>query len=100
MMLEGAGYEVINLGVDIPAAAFVDAVREHKPNIVAMSALLTTTMTAMPVVIDALREAGLKDQVKVIVGGAPLTQGFAAQIGADGYAADAGSSTKLAVALS
>jgi 5-methyltetrahydrofolate--homocysteine methyltransferase len=99
MMLEGAGLEVINLGVEITAEAFVQAVREHNPNILAMSALLTTTMIHAPEVIKALEEAGLRDHVKVIVGGAPVTQEYANEIGADGYAPDAASAAKLATSL-
>ena len=100
MMLEGAGFEVINLGVEVSAETFVEAVRERKPGLVAMSALLTTTMTYMPLVIDALKAAGLRSQVKVIIGGAPVTQAYADEIGADGYAPDAAAAVKLAVALS
>ena len=96
MMLEGAGFEVTNLGVEVTAQTFVDAVREHGPDIVAMSALLTTTMSNMPVVIDALKEAGLREKVRIMVGGAPVTQAFADEIGADGYAADAAGAAKLA----
>jgi len=99
MMLEGAGFEVINLGVEVAAEEFVEAVRTHHPDILAMSALLTTTMVNMPKVIDALRKAGLRGQVKVIVGGAPVTEEFAAQIGADGYADDAAAAVNLAKAL-
>jgi len=99
MMVEGAGFEVINLGAEITAEQFVNAVKEHKPNIIGMSALLTTTMIHMPDVIDALKQAGLRDQVKVMIGGAPVTQGYADKIGADGYAADAASATKLAKSL-
>ncbi len=100
MMLEGAGFEVTNLGAEVTAETFVEAVREWKPGLVAMSALLTTTMTYMPVVIDALKAADLRDQVKVIIGGAPVTQAYADEIGADGYAPDAAAAAKLAVALS
>jgi 5-methyltetrahydrofolate--homocysteine methyltransferase len=89
MMLEGAGFEVIDLGVDVSAEKYVAAVKEHRPDLVGCSALITTTMTHMENVITALREAGLRDQVKVIVGGAPITEDFASQIGADGYAPDA-----------
>ena len=95
MMLEGAGFEVSDLGVEVTAEAFVQAVRERNPGILAMSALLTTTMTNMPVVIDALKEAELRGKVKVIIGGAPVTQAYADQIGADGYAPDAASAVKL-----
>lgn len=89
MMLEGQGFEVKDLGVSVGSEKFVRAVREESPDIVAMSALLTTTMIEMKNVIQALQAAGLRDQVKVIVGGAPVTQSFADQIGADGYAYDA-----------
>jgi 5-methyltetrahydrofolate--homocysteine methyltransferase len=99
MMLEGAGFDVTNLGVEVPADAFVRAVSEQKPDILALSALLTTTMTQMPEVIAALESAGLRDAVKVIIGGAPVTQAYADQIGADGYAPDAASAAKLAVTL-
>ena len=88
-MLEGIGIEVIDLGVDIPAPQIVDAVKEHQPDILALSSLLTTTMTKLKEVIDALKAAGLRDKVKVIVGGAPITTGFSRNIGADGYAIDA-----------
>ena len=99
MMLEGAGFEVINLGAETPADTFVQSVKENKPDIVGMSALLTTTMLHMPEVIDALKEAGLRDQVKVMIGGAPVTQSYADEIGADGYAPDAASAVKLAKKL-
>jgi len=99
MMVEGAGFEVINLGAEITAEEFVNAVKEHKPNIIGMSALLTTTMIHMPDVIDALKQASLRDQLKVMIGGAPVTQSYADKIGADGYAADAASATKLAKSL-
>ena len=96
MMLEGTGFRVIDLGVDVPAEKFVAAINEHKPELVAMSALLTTTMTGMKASIQALTRAGVRDQVKVMVGGAPLTQKFADEIGADIYAADASSAARLA----
>jgi len=99
MMLEGAGFEVINLGAEIAAEEFVKAAKEHEPDIVGMSALLTTTMIHMPEVIDALQQAGLRDKTKVMIGGAPVTQGYADKIGADGYAPDAASATKLAKSL-
>jgi 5-methyltetrahydrofolate--homocysteine methyltransferase len=99
MMMEGAGFEVIDLGTDVKPATFVDAVREHKPNLIGMSALLTTTMPSMTATIEALTEAGLRDQVKVLVGGAPVTQSFAESIGADGYAPDASSASRRAKAL-
>ena len=96
MMLEGAGFEVIDLGVDVSAEKFVEAVKEHQPNIIGMSALLTTTMVNMPEVIKALEVAGLKDKVKIMIGGAPITQNYADQIGADGYSPDAASATDKA----
>jgi 5-methyltetrahydrofolate--homocysteine methyltransferase len=95
MMLEGGGAEVIDLGVDVPPLKFVSAVAEHKAQIVALSALLTTTMPGIGETIHALREAGLRDSVKVLVGGAPVTETFARQIGADGYGADAAAAVKL-----
>jgi len=91
MMLEGAGFRVVDLGVDVPAEKFIEAAREHNAEIVGMSALLTTTMTYMPEVIKALEAEGIRNRVKVIVGGAPVTQEWADQIGADGYAPDAAS---------
>jgi corrinoid protein of di/trimethylamine methyltransferase len=84
-MLEGAGFEVVDLGVNVPPGQFVQKIKEKNPNIVAMSALLTTTMPAMKTTIDALKQAGVRDRVKVIVGGAPITQKYADEIGADGY---------------
>jgi len=99
MMLEGAGFEVVNLGVEVTAEEFLKAAKEHESDIIGMSALLTTTMIHMPEVIDALQQAGLRDQIKVIIGGAPVTQGYADKIGADGYAPDAASATKLAKSL-
>jgi len=95
MMLEGAGFEVIDLGVEVTAERFIQAVREHKPDVLGMSALLTTTMIHMPEVIEALKEAGLREEVKVIVGGAPVTQEYAEKIGADGYAPDAASAVEV-----
>jgi 5-methyltetrahydrofolate--homocysteine methyltransferase len=89
MMLEGAGFEVIDLGVDVTAEKYVAAVKEYQPDLVGCSALITTTMTRMEGVISALREAGLRDQVKVMVGGAPVNEVFASKIGADGFAPDA-----------
>lgn len=89
MMLEGAAFEIIDLGADVDEAKFIDAVKEFKPDFLAMSAMLTTTRENMKTVIDLLDEAGLRDQVKVLVGGAPVNQDFADKIGADGYASDA-----------
>jgi len=99
MMLEGSGFQVIDLGVDCSAEKFVAAVKEHKPHVVAMSALLTTTMTNMKTTIHALDEVGVRKTVKVMVGGAPLTQRYADEIGADGYAPDAASAAELAAVL-
>jgi 5-methyltetrahydrofolate--homocysteine methyltransferase len=99
MMLEGAGFEVTDLGVDVPPERFVDTVGEKGPDIVGMSALLTTTMPAMGDTIQALVEAGLRDKVKVLVGGAPLTQAYADRVGADGYAPDATSALRKAKEL-
>lgn len=96
MMMESGGFKVINLGVDVPVEKFVEAVKEHKPQIIGMSALLTTTMLVMRDVIAALKEAGVRDSVKIMVGGAPVTEQFAKEIGADGYAPDAVSATDLA----
>jgi 5-methyltetrahydrofolate--homocysteine methyltransferase len=89
MMMEGAGFKVVDLGVDVPAEKFIEAAKEHNAQIVGMSALLTTTMTYIPEVIKAFDEAGLRPKVKLIVGGAPVTQEWANQIGADAYAPDA-----------
>ncbi len=88
MMLEGAGFKVANLGRDVAPEKFVEAVTEHRANIVGISALMTTTMPAMKRTIDALIKAGLREQVKVMIGGAPVSQAFADEIGADGYAKD------------
>ena len=96
MMLEGAGFEVIDLGVDVSTDKFVEAVKKHKPNIIGMSALLTTTMVNMAEVIKALEAAGLRDKVKIMIGGAPITQNYADQIGADGYSPDAASAVDKA----
>lgn len=99
MMLEGAGFEVIDLGIDVDTDKFVNAVKDTKADAVAMSALLTTTMPVMKEIIDAIKLAGLRDQVKILVGGAPVTHEFAAEIGADGYAPDAASAADLAKQL-
>ena len=99
MMLEGAGFEVVDLGTDVQPQQFVDAVKQHQPDIVGMSALLTTTTKSMPMTITALTEAGLRDKIKILVGGAPITDEFAKKIGADGFAADAGSAARAARAL-
>ena len=99
MMLEGAGFEITDLGADVSPEKFVEAVRTTNCDIVALSALLTTTMTNMRVTIEALKAAGLNDRVKVIVGGAPITEDYASQIGADGYAPDASRAVTLAKSL-
>ena len=96
MMCEGAGFEVKDLGRDVAPEAFVEAVKEYQPDVVGMSALLTTTMRAMEHTIKALAEAGVRDRVKIMVGGAPVTQTFAEQIGADGYASNAAGAADLA----
>jgi len=94
MMLEGSGYEIVDLGVDVPAEKFIQAIREGA-NVVAMSALLTTTMTNMQTAIEAIKEAGLREQARIIIGGAPITKAYADEIGADGYAEDASSAVRL-----
>ncbi|MFO8049935.1 MAG: corrinoid protein [Desulfosudaceae bacterium] len=99
MMFEGAGFKVVNLGIDLKPQVFVDAVKEHNPDLVGMSALLTTTMPKMGETINALKEAGLRDNVKILIGGAPVTAEFAEEIGADAYAANAASSVDKAKAV-
>jgi 5-methyltetrahydrofolate--homocysteine methyltransferase len=96
MMCEGAGFEVEDIGKDVAPEGFVEAVKEFEPDIVGMSALLTTTMRAMQSTITVLEEAGLRNKVKIMIGGAPVTQAFADQIGADGYAPDAAAAADLA----
>lgn len=99
MMLEGAGFEVVDIGVDVPEATFVEKLKEVKPDILAMSALLTTTMPQMKVVIDAVKEAGLRDGLIIMVGGAPVTADFAKEIGADAYSKDAAEAAERAKEL-
>lgn len=99
MLLEGGGFEIVDLGTDVPPAKFVEAVSNEKPDLIGMSALLTTTMPMMKSTIDALVDAGLREKVKVMVGGAPVTKDYADNIGADGYASDAGSAVQLARSL-
>ncbi len=96
MMCEGAGFEVLDLGKDVEPEAFVEAVKEQNPDVLGMSALLTTTMRVMGHTIQALEEAGLRDKVKIMIGGAPVTNAFADQIGADGYASNAASAAEMA----
>ena len=98
MMMEGAGFEVINLGIDNPVENYLEAIEEHKPDIVGMSALLTTTMPYMKVVIDTLVEKGIRDDFIVLVGGAPLNQEFSEAIGADAYCRDAAVAVETAQA--
>jgi 5-methyltetrahydrofolate--homocysteine methyltransferase len=100
MMMEGAGFKVIDLGIDVPPETIVDAIRDNNPNMLALSALLTTTMPMIKTTIDIVIDNGLRDQIKILVGGAPVDQEFASDVGADGYAPDASSATKLAKSLS
>ncbi|MBN1636788.1 MAG: corrinoid protein [Deltaproteobacteria bacterium] len=99
VMLEGAGYEVVDLGTDVSKEAFLEAAQNTKAKIIGLSALLTTTMPYMNEIIDTLKEADLRDKIKVIIGGAPVTQTFADEIGADGYAPDAASAVDLVESL-
>ena len=99
MMMESAGLTVHNLGVDIDPGEFVKQIKETKAGIICLSALLTTTMPMMKQTIDAIVEAGLRDQVRIMIGGAPVTQAFADEIGADGFAPDAGSAARLAKSM-
>ena len=100
MMFEGAGFNVVDLGIDNEPHAFVDAIKEHNARLIGMSALLTTTMPKMIETINAIQEAGIRDQVKIIVGGAPVTAAFAEEIGADGYASNAASAVEKGKELS
>lgn len=99
MILESGGFKVIDLGIDVATTVFIEAVKEHKPDILGLSALLSTTMMEMKAILDALEAAGLRDQVKVILGGAPVSQEFADQIGADGFAMDAITTKELCLEL-
>ena len=99
MMMEGSGFKVIDMGIDQKTEDIVNAVKEHKPQILGLSALLTTTMPKMGEVINALKEAGIRDQVKVMIGGAPVTEDFADEIGADAYAPNASIGTEKALEL-
>lgn len=98
-MLEGCGFEVINIGIDVSCDKFVEAVKANNADILCMSALLTTTMTYMPEVIKAVEAAGIRDKVKIMVGGAPVSQGYADEIGADGYSDNANSAVAVAKQL-
>ncbi len=99
MMMEGAGFNVIDLGVDVPADRFVEAAKEHNADIIGISALLTTTMSGMRECVEKVEAAGLRGKVKIMVGGAPVTQAFADEIGADAYTPDAASAAECAVKL-
>jgi len=99
IMLEGAGFEIHDLGTDVAPEKFVQAIQESGAQLVCMSALLTTTMTNMPLTVQAIQQAGLRDKVKIMVGGAPLTDAYARQIGADGYAQDASAAARLALSF-
>lgn len=95
MLLESVGFNVINLGTDISTEQFIQAIKEHNPDVLGLSALLTTTMLGMKDVIDQLEEEGMRDKIKVIIGGAPISQEFSDEIGADGFAPDGASATEL-----
>jgi len=99
MMLEGGGFEVIDLGIDVPAEKFIEAIRTHEPQVVGLSALLTTTMREMKTTLQAFEGANVRKQVKVIIGGAPVTEKYAKEIGADGYAPDAASAVDIVKSL-
>jgi 5-methyltetrahydrofolate--homocysteine methyltransferase len=99
IMLQGTGIEVIDLGVNVPPEKFVEAIKEHNSALVGMSALLTTTMSWMKKTVEAINEAGIRSQVKIIIGGAPITQRFADEIGADGYSREAAGAAILAKEL-
>lgn len=99
MMMEGAGFAITDLGVDVAPDKFVQKVQEVEPDIVALSALLSTTMPSMPLTIDALKQAGIRDKVKVMIGGAPVTEKYAREIKADAYASDAGAAVNKAKQL-
>ncbi len=99
MMLEGGGFDVVDLGIDVSPEKFVEAIRKHRPQVVGMSALLTTTMREMKSTLEAIQESGMRNQVKAMIGGAPVTGRFAKEIGADGYAPDAASAVDLVKSL-
>jgi methanogenic corrinoid protein MtbC1 len=99
IMLEGAGFAIVDLGVNVPASRFVEAIRQHRPVVVGLSAFLTTTMPMVGRTIRAISDAGLRDSVRIIVGGAPINEAFAADVGADGYAPDASSAVRVTRAL-
>ncbi len=99
MMLEGGGFEVVDLGIDVPPEKFIQAIQDHQPQVMGMSALLTTTIKEMKSVIQEIEKTGLRGKIKIIVGGAPITERFAKDIGADGYARDAASAVDLVKSL-
>ena len=99
VMLEGAGFEVIDLGVNVPASEFIAAIKEHHPDAVGISAFLTTTMPELATTIAAISEAGLRDTAKILVGGAPVNQRYADEVGADGYAPNAAAAVRTVKAL-
>jgi 5-methyltetrahydrofolate--homocysteine methyltransferase len=99
MMMEGAGYEIIDLGVNVGPEAIIEAIKNEKPDIVGLSALLTTTMVMMKQTVESIKEAGLRDQVKIIIGGAPVDQDYADEIGADGFGRDAGKAVHVVRSL-
>ena len=99
IMLEGAGFRIVDLGVNVPAARFVEAIREHRPAVVGMSAFLTTTMPQVGRTMIAIRDAGLRDGVRIIIGGAPINEAFRDEVGADGYAPDASSAVRVTKAM-
>ena len=99
MMLQGAGFDVIDLGVDLTAEKIVEEVKKHNPDILGLSALLTTTMPEVQIVIDALKSAGVRNNLKIMVGGAPVNEEWALKVGADGYGADAGHAVEVARSL-
>jgi len=99
MMLQGAGFEIVDLGVDVTPEKFIESVKSQGVTLVGMSALLTTTMPSMKSAIEAIKEAGIRDQVKIMIGGAPVSQAYADEIGADGYSADAASAVEKAKEL-
>lgn len=99
VMLEGAGFDVVDLGTDVSPSQVVAAIREHQPQVVGLSALLTTTMLSMPLIIDAIIDAGLRDDVRIMVGGAPMNEARAKEFGADAYAPNANAAVRAALAL-
>ncbi len=99
MLIEGAGFEVIDLGTNVETEKFISTAKENNAGIIALSALLTTTMPVMKDIVDGLESAGIRDKVKVLVGGAPVTEEYAKEIGADGYGSDAGSAVRIAKSL-